>query len=97
MAIAMMNPEKNFLKKALISNTLLVRDIEIQYYRERKHVLEEQLSPERTFPTEILGNIIASKEPVSPKKTLIVFAGAILGLILAFIFIIIKIAICKAN
>ena len=82
--------EKTFSENALISNTLLVREKEMQYYRERKYVLEEQLSPERTFPTEILGNIIVSKEPVSPKKTLFAFAGAILGLILAFIFIMIK-------
>ncbi len=82
--------EKTFSENALISNTLLVREKEMQYYRERKYVLEEQLSPERTFPTEILGNIIVSKEPVSPKKTLFAFAGAILGLIIAFIFIMIK-------
>lgn len=82
--------EKTFSQNALISNTLLVREKEMQYYRERKQHLEEQLSPERTFPTQILGNIIVSKEPVSPKKTLFAFAGAILGLILAFIFIMIK-------
>ena len=82
--------EKTFSENALISNTLLVREKEMQYYRERKHVLEEQLSPERTFPTEILGNIIVSKEPVSPKKTLFAVVGAIFGLILALIFIIIK-------
>ena len=82
--------EKTFSQNALISNTLLVREKEIQYYRERKTVLEELLSPEQTFPTEILGNIIVSKEPVSPKKSLFAFAGAILGLILAFIFIMIK-------
>lgn len=82
--------EKTFSENALISNTLLVSEKEMQYFRERKHELEEQLSPERTFPTQILGNIIVFKEPVSPKKTLFAFTGAILGLILAFIFIMIK-------
>lgn len=82
--------EKTFSENALNSSTLLVREKEMQYYRQRRTVLEELLSPERTFPTEILGNIIVSKEPVSPKKMLFATAGAILGLILAFFFIIFR-------
>lgn len=82
--------EKTFSENAFNSSTLLVREKEMQYYRQRRTVLEELLSPERTFPTEILGNIIVSKEPVSPKKMLFATAGAILGLILAFFFIIFR-------
>lgn len=82
--------EKTFSENALISNTLLVREKEMQFYRERKRVLEEQLSPERTFITEILGNVIVSKEPVFPKKKLFALAGAFLGLFLAAIVILIK-------
>ena len=47
--------EKSFSQAALLSNILLAREAELKNSRDRKRVLEEQLSPERTFSTMELG------------------------------------------
>lgn len=75
--------EITFSQAALVSNLLLAREGELRGLRDRKRVLEEQLSPERTFSTDIFGRVEVSTEPVFPKKLLFAAAGLLLGLILS--------------
>jgi hypothetical protein len=74
--------DKNFSQAALLSNILIAREGELRSFRDRKRMLEERLSPERTFPTDVLGRIEASQKPVFPKKSLFTVAGLGIGLFL---------------
>lgn len=67
------------LSQAVLSNILLSRETELRGFRERKRALQEQLSPERTFPTASFGRVDISAQPASPKKALFVAAGLMIG------------------
>ena len=75
--------EKNFSQAALLSNILLAREAELKSLRDRKRMLEEQLSPARTFSTKIIGRVEISEKPVYPKKPLFAALGLIFGLLIA--------------
>lgn len=93
--------EKKFPEMLLKSNILLLHELarerELQFYLERKFLLQEQLSSERTFATEVLGQVEVSGVPVFPKKPLFALAGIILGLILGVLLSIINAAKLKAH
>lgn len=82
--------EKNFSQAALLSNVLIVREGELRSFRDRKRMLEESLSPERTFVTNVLGRIEVSQKPVFPKKSLFVTAGLVMGLLLGVLLSILR-------
>ena len=60
---------------------------EYRNFRENKRMLEERLSPERTFPTHVLGKVEVSKNPVFPKYRIFIPAGLFLGLFASFAYI----------
>ncbi|MGZ5029201.1 MAG: hypothetical protein ACXV8I_01205 [Methylobacter sp.] len=74
--------DKNFSQAALLSNILIAREGELRSFRDRKRMLEERLSPERTFASNVLGRVEVAQEPVFPKKSLFMVAGLVIGLIL---------------
>jgi LPS O-antigen subunit length determinant protein (WzzB/FepE family) len=82
--------DKNFSQAALLSNVLIAREEELRIFRDRKRMLEERLSPERTFATNVLGRIESSQRPVFPKKSLFTVAGSIIGLFLGVLLSILR-------
>lgn len=76
-----LNPS-SFAQAALVSNIMIAREEELRDFRDRKLILEEMLSPERTFVTSVIGQIEVSNKSVFPKKSLFVLAGLLLGLLL---------------
>ncbi len=86
-----LNPS-SFAQAALVSNIMIAREEELRGFRNRKLILEEMLSPERTFVTSVIGQIEVSNKAVYPKKLLFVLAGLLLGLLLGAL-----IAITKSN
>lgn len=75
--------DKNFSQAALLSNILLAREAEFKNLRDRKRMLEEQLSPARTFSTEVIGRVEVSEDPAYPKKPLFAALGLFFGLLIA--------------
>lgn len=75
--------DKNFSQAALLSNILLVREAEFKNLRDRKRMLEEQLSPARTFSTKAIGRVEVSEDPAYPKKPLFAVLGLFFGLLIA--------------
>lgn len=71
--------DNNLYRAVLASNTLLAREVNLRALRERKRALQEQLSPERTFPSAPFGRIEISKQPVFPSKVFFVVAGLLVG------------------
>jgi len=86
--------ERNFSQAVLASNILIAREGELRSFRDRKRMLEEQLSPERTFATDVLGRVEVSTEPVFPKKSLFAEAGLFVGLLLGALLSMLK-SICS--
>ncbi len=78
--------EKNFSQAALLSNILIAREVELKNSHDRKRVLEEQLSPARTFPTKEIGRIEVLDKPIYPKKSLFGLSGLFFGLILGILW-----------
>lgn len=52
---------------------------EIREMEQKKITLEEQMLPTHIFPTNLVGEIYVSNEPVSPKKWLLTFLGTVAG------------------
>ncbi len=76
-----LNPS-SFAQAALVSNIMIARGEELRAFRDRKLMLEEMLSPERTFVTSVIGQIEVSNKAVYPKKWSFVLAGLLVGLLL---------------
>lgn len=87
--------ERTFSQAALVSNLLLARENELRAFRDRKRILEESLSPERTFSTDVLGRVEVSSEPVFPKKPLFAVAGLLLGLLLSVLLTLMHVSLQK--
>lgn len=77
--------DRNLYQAVLASNILLSREAELRGFRERKHTLQEQLSPERTFSTSSWGQIKVSEQPVSPKKSRFAAGGLVIGLLMGIL------------
>jgi capsular polysaccharide biosynthesis protein len=82
--------DKNFSQVALLSNILIMREVELREFHDEKRMLEERLSPERTFDTNVLGRIEVSTKPVFPKKSLYILAGLVMGLLLGVLLSILR-------
>jgi uncharacterized protein involved in exopolysaccharide biosynthesis len=82
--------DKNFSQVALLSNILIMREVELREFHDQKRMLEERLSPERTFDTNVLGRIEISTKPVFPKKSLYILAGLVTGLLLGALLLILR-------
>ena len=65
------------------SNILVAREAELREVRERKRILQEQLNPERTFPTSSLGRAKSSTLPAYPNKSRFAVSGLVIGLFMA--------------
>ena len=76
-----------FLQTVLLSSIRMSKAQEYRNFRDNKRMLEEKLSPERTFPTHVLGRVEVSKKPVSPKFSILIPAGLFLGLFASFAYI----------
>ncbi len=76
-------PRVGFAERIVLADVMLKREEDIRTLREQQRVLREQLSPERTYPTSMLGEPSVSREPVSPKRPMFAVAGALLGFLLA--------------
>lgn len=87
--------EKVFLQAILVSNLRLAREDELRTFRDHKRELEEQLSLERTFPTDVMGKIEVLSEPVYPKKTLFIMVGLFMGLFLGIFVSVVRATCCK--
>ncbi len=75
----------NFSEKVLLADIMLKRESEIRTLREQRFELEEQLSPERTYPTSMLEPPSVSKRPVFPKRSMFAVDGALIGFLLAMV------------
>jgi LPS O-antigen subunit length determinant protein (WzzB/FepE family) len=82
--------DRNFSQAALLSNILIAREGELRGFHDRKRMLEERLSPERTFATNVMGRLDASQRPVFPKKSLFTIAGSVMGLFLGVLLSILR-------
>jgi hypothetical protein len=80
----------NFSQFVLMNNILLTRESEMRGFRERKRALQEQINPERTFPTSLLGRIEVSTQPVFPKKHLFAADGLVIGLFIGVLVSLLK-------
>lgn len=87
--------DRTFSQTVLVSNLLLTREVELRAFRERKRALEEQLSLERTFPTDVLGRVEVLSEPVFPKKTLFIAVGLFIGLFLGVFVSVLRMVFVK--
>ena len=79
--------DMKFSQTVLLSSIRMSKAQEYRNFRDNKRMLEEKLSPERTFPTHVLGSVEVSKKPVSPKFSIFIPAGLFLGLFASFAYI----------
>lgn len=87
----------SMFQAVLTSNILLSRETELRGFRERKRALQEQLSPERAFPTSTLGRIEVSTRPVFPKKPLFAVGGLVIGLLMGVLLSVVRGAGTRRN
>ena len=71
----------------LLSSIRMSKAQEYRNFRDNKRMLEERLSPERTFPTNVLGRVEVSKKPVYPNYSIFGGAGLLLGLFAGLLYI----------
>lgn len=95
--VAGLQSDKSFSQAALVSSLLLAREGELRDFNERKGALEEKLSPERTFPTDVLGGIEVSSEPVFLKKFLFIVAGLFIGFLLGVFLSVLRVSYSRRN
>lgn len=72
----------SIFQAVLASNILFSREIELRTLWERRRAIQEQLSPERTFPTASFGRTEVSTRPVFPKNILFAVGGLAIGLLI---------------
>ena len=82
--------DTKFSQTVLLNSLRISKGEEYRSFRDTKRLLEEKLSPERTFATHLLGKVEVSKKPIFPKYGIFVVAGLFLGLTLSFLAIAIK-------
>ena len=79
--------DMKFSQTVLLSSIRMSKAQEYHNFKDNKRMLEERLSPERTFPTHVLGKVEVSKNPVFPKYSILIPAGLFLGLFASFAYI----------
>jgi uncharacterized protein involved in exopolysaccharide biosynthesis len=70
----------NAFDATLTATLLKDKSIDLRELIQKKLTLEEQLSASRTYPAKVVDEIYVSKEPVFPKKSLIIGLAVLLGL-----------------
>ena len=80
----------NFSQVLLLNNTLLTSEAESRKLRESRYILQEQLSPEKTFLTSSLNQTEISTRPVFPQKHLFAAAGLVIGLFIGVLVSLLK-------
>lgn len=76
-----------FSENVLLDNMLSSNASDIRTLQQRRNILREQLNPERTFNTRMIGDTEVSREPVFPKRSLFVASGAMTGLLVGLAWI----------
>ena len=79
--------DMKFSQSVLLNSLRISKEQEYRNFRDSKRMLEERLSPERTFPTHVLGRIEVSKKPVYPNYSIFVGVGLLLGLFAGLLYI----------
>ncbi|ANA34966.1 hypothetical protein VZ52_12265 [Ralstonia mannitolilytica] len=71
-----------FSENVLLDNMVSNNAADVRLLQQRRNTLLEQLNPERTFNTRMIGEIEVSREPVFPKRPLFVVSGSLVALLL---------------
>ena len=79
--------DMKFSQSVLLNSLRMSKEQEYRNFRDSKRILEERLSPERTFPTHVLGRVEVSKKPVYPNYSIFVGVGLLLGLFAGLLYI----------
>ena len=82
--------DTKFSQTVLLNSLRISKEEEYRLFKDTKRMLEEKLSPERTFATHVLGKVEVSKKPVFPNYSLFILAGVFLGLMSSFLYIAFK-------
>lgn len=75
-----------FSENVLLDNMLSTNAADVRLLQQRRNTLQEQLNPERTFNTRMIGETEVSREPVFPKRSLFAASGGLIGLLLGLIW-----------
>lgn len=75
-------PGGQFPEQVLASNLLVESNRELGKQRQRRLLLQEELSAAMTFPTELFGGLDLSEKPVFPRRGASVAAGSLFGFLL---------------
>lgn len=81
------NIASKFSENVLLESVRSTNANEIRQLQARRNALQEQLNPERTFNTRLMGDIEVGREPVFPKRSLFFSLGAMLGLLLGLAWV----------
>ena len=76
-----------FSQSVLFNSLLMSQEDKGRSFRDNKRMLEERLSPERTFNTHVLGRVEVSKKPIYPNYFIFAVVGLLLGLFASLIYI----------
>jgi hypothetical protein len=68
-----------FSESVLVGNLLNIRDSELRSLRDRAASINEQLSPERTYPTGPIDRVIVADRPSYPRRSIHAVGGVVLG------------------
>ena len=82
--------DMKFSQAVLFNSIRMSKEQEYRSFRDSKLMLEERLSPERTFPTHVLGRVEVSKKPVFPKYSMFIPIGLLLGLLTSLLYILVR-------
>ena len=82
--------DTKFSQTVLLNSLRMSKDQEYRSFKDTKSILEEKLSPERTFATHLIGRVEVIKKPVFPKYSIFGSAGLFLGLIASLLYILFK-------
>lgn len=75
----------NSFDATLVATVLQSKALDVRDMTQKKLLLEEQISPTRTYTTRVVGEIYVTEEPVSPNKLLIVALALMVGLVGAMV------------
>lgn len=74
------------MEQIVLANIMVKRDEELRVLEQIKRVVEEQLSPLRTYLISLVDGVYVDNRPVSPKKALIVVLADVMGLFLGMLW-----------
>ncbi|PDT74091.1 hypothetical protein [Bradyrhizobium sp. C9] len=74
--------QDQFSEMVVLNQLIQQNDVDLRSYRQTLLSLEEEGSPERTFNTRPLFDVVVGRRPVSPGKTNFLIVGATIGFVL---------------